>query len=64
MRIRVGFRFVVELDGDDVLLFFFLGSTSLIGLTEGNSMRVVVRRKEFIEVAGVNVISMISGYDQ
>lgn len=63
MRIRVGFRLVVELDGDDVL-FFFLGSTSLIGLTEGNSMRIVVRRKEFTEGAGVNGISMTFGYHQ
>lgn len=54
---------MVELDGDDVLFFFF-GSTSLVGLTEGNSMRVVVRRKEFVEGASVNVDSIRTGYDQ
>lgn len=46
LRISVGFRLVVKLDGDEAP-FFFLRRTSLDGVAGGNSMRVVLRR-EFV----------------
>jgi len=51
LRIKVGFRFVVELDGEETVLFFFGGDACTAVGNCVPSIRDVVRRSELVEGA-------------